>query len=81
MRLPQTLTTWNTLQVLYIKKRSKHEEAPLNYVLQTQQVSSVNKMINFQLLLDQEIADCILEDTPMPEYIMCQNNSAFLPGI
>lgn len=38
-------------------------------------------MINFQLLLDQEIADCILEDTPMPVYIMCQNNSAFLPGI
>lgn len=80
MRLPQALTTWNTLQVLYIKKRSKHEEALLNYVLQTQ-VSSVNKIINFQLLLDQEIAGCILEDTPMPEYIMCQNNSAFLPGI
>lgn len=80
MRLPQALTTWNTLQVLYIKKRSKHKEALLNYVLQTQ-VSSVNTIINFQLLLDQEIADCILEDTPMPEYIMCQNNSAFLPGI
>lgn len=80
MRLPQALTTWNTLQVLYIKKRSKHKEALLNYVLQTQ-VSSVNKIINFQLLLDQEIADCILEDTPMPEDIMCQNNSAFLPGI
>lgn len=80
MRLPQALTTWNTLQVLYINKRSKHKEALLNYVLQTQ-VSSVNKIINFQLLLDQEIADCILEDTPMPEYIMCQNNSAFLPGI
>lgn len=58
-------------------KRSKHEEALLNYVLQTQQVSSVNKIINLQLLLDQEIADCILEDTPMPEYIMCQNNSCF----
>lgn len=80
MRLPQALTTWNTLQVLYIKKRSKHKEALLNYVLQTQ-VSSVNTIINFQLLLDQEIADCILEDTPMPEYIMCQNNSAFLPCI